>query len=165
MAVRALAYPAVVAISSDAVAGFVGVVTGSVITGGVQFTLAIRADRRRGRVARRLLASELGLMYTAVDTGALMGRWDWVKRFETAEHNAHREEFAFDKSKTWQAVETAYATFTSVASLAAITPEVPSVTLLRMAEVALSAIEDALRQLRHPNLPKRSSQPNEDGHD
>lgn len=62
--------------SPDAVAGFVGVVTGSIMTGGFQFTLATRAERADRRVAIRKVRSELDrasmlieVYQDAVDTG------------------------------------------------------------------------------------------------
>jgi hypothetical protein len=45
--------------SADAVAGFVGVVTGGVLTGGFQFALAAHSERREWRGAAKLIHAEL----------------------------------------------------------------------------------------------------------
>jgi hypothetical protein len=62
-------------ISSDAIMGLVGVLTGSVVTGGFQLALAARIDHRDARAARRLVRSELGAYEAALAYLAENGTW------------------------------------------------------------------------------------------
>jgi hypothetical protein len=62
-----------VGISSDAITGFAGVVTGSVITGGFQYTTARRSQHRRAKASRRLVAAELGTYRAVLDFMAAGG--------------------------------------------------------------------------------------------
>src|SRR5437764_14482456 len=98
--------------SSDAVAGFVGVVTGSVITGGVQYSLLARDDRRTTRAARRLIASELSGLIGSLAMLA-KHRKDLLSDVvpETPEFDKHRDTLALGSRRVWHAVNGAYSMY------------------------------------------------------
>jgi hypothetical protein len=98
------------AISSDAIAGFVGVVTGSVITGGFQYLLAARSDRRESRAARRLLLSELRARRKEIEIMQKQARWDGLREsIDPSEWQAHRNRLAIElPNADWMALDIAY---------------------------------------------------------
>jgi hypothetical protein len=99
-----------VAISSDAIAGFAGVVTGAVITGGFQFALAWRSDRRHARTTRRLIRAELSDLMARMIFCAQRQMWeDIVENSEAPVWHKHREDFAESSPESaWSAVDGAY---------------------------------------------------------
>ncbi len=100
------------AISSDAIAGFAGVVAGAVITGGFQFGIAARSDRRTARTTTRLIRAELSELLDDLVFCATRRRWDKI-----VEHGRgppvwlkHREDFAESSEQSiWRVVDAAYA--------------------------------------------------------
>jgi hypothetical protein len=101
-----------VAISSDAITGFAGVVAGSVITGGFQFGIAARSDRRAARTTTRLIQAELSDLLADLVFCATRRRWDKIVEHgpEAPVWLKHREDFAESSKRTiWSAVDAAYA--------------------------------------------------------
>jgi hypothetical protein len=101
-----------VAISSDAIAGFAGVVAGAVITGGFQFGIAARSDRRSARTTTRLIRAELSDLLDDFVFCATRRRWDKIVEHgpEAPVWLKHREDFAESPDQSiWSAVDAAYA--------------------------------------------------------
>ncbi len=99
-------------ISSDAIAGLVGVVTGSAITGGFQYVLTARAERRDGRAARRLVHAELSTYRAALDFAAGGRALAEPLTADLGDHSrwdANADRLARDLSDdAWQAIEYVY---------------------------------------------------------
>jgi hypothetical protein len=100
-----------VAISSDAITGFAGVVAGSVITGGFQFGIAARSDRRTALTTTRLLRAELSELLDDLIFCATRRGWDKIVEHgpEAPVWLKHREDFAESSNQSiWSAVDAAY---------------------------------------------------------
>jgi regulator of protease activity HflC (stomatin/prohibitin superfamily) len=149
------------AISPDAITGIAGVVTGSVITGGVQYWTSVRSDRREARRARRLIRSELqGMLGTlrVLETHGdlLLSDFD----LKTPEWDRQRDTLALGKGSVFGAVSTAYASCSTLVSVINMNRAAqhdlehpPDVTDAIAAQINASraAVDRALRKLGSPN--------------
>jgi hypothetical protein len=155
-----------VAISSDAIAGFTGVVTGSVITGGFQFALAWRSDRRNARTTTRLIRAELSELLNDIVFCAQRKRWDKIVQHasEAPVWLKHREDFAeFSRDSTWSVVDTAYSGYSGQVRRIAWDTEQPPDTAAtdeqRLAWVSFTAgqMRDGLRALGDDSIGDKRS--------
>jgi hypothetical protein len=134
-----------VAISSDAIAGFVGVVTGSVITSGFQFFQTHRKERGDRRSAVRNVWSEVShaeaLIAYAVKNKA---GWKVVGEHVKSEMWAkYSDTLGRDRKLKWGSVQAAYIAIDGIrASVAIGQPDETFVTN------ALKALGEAIEELR-----------------
>jgi hypothetical protein len=140
-----------VGVSSDAIAGFVGVITGSAITVGFQYGLTLRNERRAVRSARRLVRSELVRIGHAISYGLeVMEPLEWQEASEvltdTSEWDRYRERLSVELSgEEWETIDRAYSSRWDVQSLVeweAITADI--------CEKAVQDISAALKLLSEP---------------
>lgn len=126
-----------------------GVIVGSGITGGFQWALTVRGDRRDSRAARRLVQGELLGVWVALRHGIRDGNWDTVMEGlrDRSQFEQHRPRLARElDDAAWNTVERAYRNQWAVVRVVDL-PAGHDDKDESVYEVAYVAIEDAIRVL------------------
>ncbi len=140
------------AISSDAITGFIGVVTGSAITGGFQLYLAMRNERRDHRAAVRRVAVEL-LNAQAMSNYAKVNPGQWrrlAEQMETDAWDKYADDLARDPRVEFGIIAGGYKGAQGIQAISAMRP--PTDPFLNDAVDAIGKAVDHLQRLNKPKL-------------
>ena len=134
-------------ISADAITGFIGVVLGAGITGGVDIVLAKRAEHHDAAAARRLIHSELSAYAAALEHVVESGEWRPILLDELRERpqwTANCDRLARDlPNTTWKRMDWVYWNQQSFVARAQQGGTHPSL----MANPFLTHVREALKEL------------------